>query len=441
MDTDESPRHSRGVQSRLPSSPTGRFAWAGRNFRIQTAATVVSGLGNAGAPIATAFAVLDGGGSTSDVGYVTAARLLPTVLLLVLGGALADRLPRHHVMVAANLFSALSQGTLAALVLTGRPALWQLMLLSAGAGAGYAFYAPAAGGMILESVAPEHAGRAFSVYRMGFNGSQIGGAALGGALTAAFGAGWVLALDAVCFLAAAALRFLLEPRSPAAPAEGGGMLRDLREGWQEFASRRWLWVVVVQFSVLVACVAAVDAVYGPAVAKERLGGANAWGLALAAHGAGLVATGVLMARWQPRRILLTGNWGVFLFGLPALALALAVPLPVLCAAMFLSGAGVTVFGVNWMIALQQEIPAEAFSRVTAYDELGSLSLAPLGTALAGPAAGWLGLSGALWTCAVVSLVLSAAVLLEPQVRRLPRRAAAPAGARSADALPGPATTP
>ncbi|MFG3055985.1 MFS transporter [Kitasatospora sp. NPDC048239] len=401
--------------------PRSRFAWAGRNYRIQTAATVISGLGNAGAPIATAFAVLENGGSTAEVGYVTAARLVPTVLLLMVGGALADRLPRHHVMVAANLFNALSQAVLAALVLGGHAELWQLLLLSAAGGAGHAFYAPAAEGMLMQNVAKEHAARAFSVFRMGLNASQIGGAALGGALTAVVGPGWVLAVDAACFVLAAGLRFFLEAEAAPATGGGGGMLRDLREGWREFASRRWLWVIVLQFSVLVACISAVEAVYGPIVAEQRLGGARDWGLAMSAYGVGLVVTGVLMVRWQPRRILLVGNYGVFLFGLPAVALAAAAPLPVLAAAMFLSGAGVTVFGVNWMIALQQEIPAEMFSRVAAYDHLGSLSLAPVGTALAGPAATALGLSGALWACAVICLLLSALVLLEPQVRRLPRR--------------------
>ncbi|MFD8087471.1 MFS transporter [Kitasatospora sp. NPDC059722] len=405
-----------------PPPPARRFAWAGRNFRIQTAATVVSGLGNAGAPIATAFAVLGDGGSGTEVGYVTAARLLPTVLLLVIGGALADRLPRHHVMVAANLFSGLSQAVLAALVLNGHTQLWQLLVLSAAGGAGFALYAPAAEGMILQSVPPDHAARAFSVFRMGQNASQIGGAALGGVLTAAVGPGWVLGLDAVCFLVAAALRFFLE--AEAAPAASDTtMLSELRDGWREFASRRWLWVVVLQFSVLVACVGAVESVYGPVVAEERLGGAADWGLAMAAYGVGLVVTGLLMVRWQPRRILLVGNWGVFLFGVPALALALAAPLPVLIAAMFLSGVGVTVFGVNWMVALQQEIPAEMFSRVCAYDHLGSLSLAPLGIALAGPVSNALGISGALWACAVICTLLSAAVLLEPQIRRLTRRTA------------------
>ena len=255
---------------------------------------------------------------------------------------------------------------------------------------------------------------------MGQNGSQIGGAALGGGLTAVCGPGWVLALDASCFLVAAVLRFFLAPEAAPAPS-GGSMLRDLREGWREFSSRRWLWVVVAQFAVLVACINAVESVYGPAVADQRLGGAGAWGLAMSAYGVGLVVTGLLMARWRPRRILLVGNWGVFLFGVPALALALEAPLPLLIAAMFLSGVGVTVFAVNWMVALQQEVPEEMFSRVTAYDELGSYSLAPVGTALAGPAAVALGLSGALWACAALCLVLSAVVLIDPQVRRLTRR--------------------
>ncbi|MGA5821611.1 MFS transporter [Kitasatospora sp. NPDC094028] len=423
-----------------PPHPTAphprRTAWASRNFRIQTAATVVSGLGNAGAPIATAFAVLNAGGGTTEVGYVTAARLLPTVLFLVVGGTLADRLPRHHVMVAANLFSAVSQAVLAALVLAGHARLWQLLLLSAAGGAGYALYSPAAGGMIMQAVPQEHAARAFSVFRMGQNAAQIGGAALGGALTAAVGPGWVLALDALCFLAASALRFLLEPERAPAPS-GGGMLRDLRDGWREFVSRRWLWVIVLQFAVVVACVNAVEAVYGPAVAKDRLGGAGAWGLAMSAYGVGLVVTGLLMVRWRPRRILLVGNWGVFLFGAPALALAVAAPLPVLIAAMFLSGVGVTVFGVNWMVALRQEIPEEAFSRVSAYDELGSLSLAPVGTALAGPAAAALGLSGALWACAVLCLLLGAAVLVDPQVRRLSRRSTTDAPEAVRESVPAP----
>ncbi|GAA0672882.1 MFS transporter [Kitasatospora atroaurantiaca] len=402
-----------------PSSP---FSWAGRNYRIQTAATVVSGLGNAAAPIATAYAVLATGGGTTEVGYVTAARMVPLVLLLLIGGALADRLPRHHVMVASNLFNALSQAALAALVLSGSVRLWELLLLSAAGGAGQAFYSPASEGMIMQSVAQEHAGKAFSIFRMAMNGAQIGGAALGGALVAAVGPGWVLAIDAVGFTVAAGLRIFLEVEAAPATGDGAGhsMVHELREGWREFVSRRWLWAVVLQFSVVMACITAVESVYGPVVAQQHLGGARDWGFAMAAFGIGMLACGVPMARWQPRRILLVGNYGVFLFALPALALALTAPLPVLATAMFVAGAGVTVFGVNWMVALQQEIPVELFSRVSAYDYFGSLALTPVGTALAGPASNALGLSGALWTCTALTGLLAAAVLAVPEVRRLSR---------------------
>ncbi len=397
-------------------------AWAGRNYRVQTAATVVSGLGNAAAPIATAFAVLhsDPRWGSAEVGYVTAARTVPLVVLLLVGGAVADRLPRHLVMVGANLFNAGSQGVLAALVLFGHPSLWALMVLSAAGGAGQAFYAPAAEGVILQAVPAEHAAKAFSVFKMAVNGASIGGAALGGVLVAVVGPGWVLAADAACFAVAAALRAGLEPEGPGRSPSRPGLVHELLVGWREFTARRWLWAIVVQFGVMNACVLAVEAVYGPVVAEDRMGGAGAWGVAMAALSVGMVAAGPLMTRWQPRRLLLVGNGGVFLFGLPPLALALGWPLVPVALAMFLAGAGTTVFVVGWMVTLQQEVPEELLSRMSAYDSFGSFALLPLGTALAGPAANAFGLSGALWGCALICAVLAGLVLLVPEVRRLER---------------------
>nr|WP_111493113.1 MFS transporter [Peterkaempfera bronchialis] len=404
---------------------------------MQTAATVITGLGNAGAPIATAFAVLRSGGDAGDVGWTAAARLLPTVLFLLIGGALADRLPRHRVMVAANALNAVSQAALAVLVLCGTVQLWQLLVLAAAGGTGQAFYSPAAQGVILGSVDRAHAARAFAVFRIAVNAAQIGGAALGGALVAAVGPGWVLAADAAGFAAAAGLRTLLDAPARQAAPQDGGMLRDLLDGWREFASRRWLWAVVVQFSVVNACLIATEAVLGPIVADDRLGGARPWGLALAASGIGMVAGGLLMVRWRPRRILLAGNAGVFLFALPSAALAAGAPLPLLAAAMFAAGLGAEVFGVNWMVALQQEIPEEKTARVAAYDWLGSVALTPVGTAVAGPATVALGLDGTLWTATALCLALTVLVLATPEVRRLSRtRTSTPAPASSTPAAAG-----
>lgn len=307
------------------TKPLSRPSWAGRNYLLLTGATVIANLGSSGALIATAFAVLASGGSATDVGLVAAARTVPLVLFLLIGGAVADRLPRHHVMVAANALSCVSQGLFALLVLGGEPRLWQMAVLAALGGTGQAFFAPASEGMVLASVSGEHAGRAFAVFRMGMNGANIGGAALGGALVAAVGPGWVLAVDAASFAVAGALRAFLDVSGTPVRTRRGGILRDLRDGWQEVVSRPWLWAIVLQFSLVNAVISAAEAVYGPLVAEEHLGGPGPWGLALAAFGAGTAGGALLMTRLKPRRLLLTGSLCVFPLALPSAALA--VPLP------------------------------------------------------------------------------------------------------------------
>ncbi|MFD6326929.1 MFS transporter [Streptomyces sp. NPDC058442] len=414
-----------------------RPAWAGRNYTLLTASAVVTSLGSHGALIASAFAVLAAGGDAGEVGLVAAARTLPLVLFLLIGGAVADRLPRHHVMVAANVLNCLSQAAFAALVLAGEAQLWQMMLLSGLGGVGQAFFGPAAEGMLLSSVEGEQAGRAFAVFRMAMQGSTLGGVALGGLMIAAMGPGWVLAADAAAFAVAAALRAFLDVRHIPPRVPGGGLLADLRDGWREFSGRPWLWSIVVQFSIANAVVGAADAVYGPLVARDHLGGAAPWGLALAFFGGGTVVGALVMTRWKPRRLLFVGTLCVFPLALPSAALAVPVPVAVLCAVMFVTGVSVEVFGVSWMTALHQEIPEEKLSRVSAYDWFGSVALVPAAMALAGPVQSVFGRTEALWGCAALVVVVTAAVLCVPDVRNLRRRTVPVAGAvpgtESADA--------
>ncbi|MFD5271413.1 MFS transporter [Streptomyces sp. NPDC058335] len=415
-----------------------RPSWAGRNYSLLTAAAFVTSLGSHGALIAAAFAVLEAGGDGGDVGLVAAARTLPLVLFLLIGGAIADRLPRHRVMVAANALNCLSQAAFAALVLTGEPRLWQMMLLTALGGTGQAFFSPAAEGMLMSSVQGEQVGRAFAVFRMAMQGAGVGGAALGGAMVAVIGPGWVLAADAAAFAVAGSLRAFLDVGHIPPREQGGGLLADLREGWREFSGRPWLWGIVLQFSIANAVVGAADAVYGPLVARDHLGGAGPWGLALGFFGAGTVAGALLMTRWKPRRLLFVGTLCVFPLALPSAALAVPVPVGVLCTVMFLTGVTLEVFGVSWMTALHQEIPEDKLSRVSAYDWFGSVALVPLAMALAGPSESFFGRTASLWGCAVLVVVVTAAVLCVPDVRNLTRRTKPVAGHR---AITDPAGTP
>ncbi len=404
-----------------PDPRRRRPEWAGRNYVLLTGAAVITALGSHGALIAAAFAVLETGGDAGDVGLVAAARTLPLVLFLLVGGAVADRLPRHRVMVAANSLNCVSQGLFAVLVLTGRADLWHMMVLSALGGTGQAFFNPAAEGMLMSSVSGEQASRAFALFRMSMNGAAIGGAALGGAMIAAIGPGWVLAVDAAAFAVAGALRAFLDVSHIPERAPGGGLLADLRDGWKEVAGRPWLWAIVAQFAIVVAVIGAAESVYGPLVARDSLGGARPWGLALAAFGVGTLAGAVLMMRWKPRRMLLVGTLCVFPLALPSAALAVPLPVAGLAAVMFVSGVTVEAFGVAWMTALHQEIPEDKLSRVSAYDWFGSTAMLPVSTALAGPVADTFGRSQALWGCAVLIVVVTALVLLVPDVRNLTRR--------------------
>ncbi|WP_406150892.1 MFS transporter [Streptomyces sp. NBC_01012] len=404
-------------------SPAPRSLPAGRNFGLLTGAAVISGLGANGALIAAAFAVLESGGDGGDVGLVAAARTAPLVLVLLIGGAVADRLPRHRVMVAANTLNCVSQALFAWLVLTGNAELWHMMVLTAFCGTGQAFFGPASEGMLMSSVSGEQAARAFAFFRMSMHGAAIGGAALGGAMIAAMDPGWVLAVDAAAFAIAGVLRAFLDVSHIPSRVPGGGLLADLRDGWQEVVGRPWLWAVVLQFSVVVAVVGAAEAVYGPLVARDELGGARPWGFALAAFGVGTLGGALLMMRWKPRRLLLAGTLCVFPLALPSAGLAIPLPVAGLCTVMFVTGVAIEVFGVSWMTALHQEIPEEKLSRVAAYDWFGSVAMVPLATAVAGPVETLVGRSQALWGCAALIVLVTAGVLLVPDVRNLTRRSA------------------
>lgn len=192
------------------------------------------------------------------------------------------------------------------------------------------------------------------------------------------------------------------------------------EGWHEVASRRWLWIIVLQFGFLVAVSSAAINVLGPLVAHSRLDGARSWGFIAAASMAGAVAGSLVMTRLRPRRILVAAMASVPAFSLLLFALAIPLAVPFDVAAAVLGGAGVEVFTVSWATALQQEIPPEKPSRVSSYDALGSFALAPIGTAVAGPLASTVGTAGVLAAGGALVVILPVFVLLVPEVRQLRR---------------------
>jgi MFS family permease len=391
-----------------------------RDFRLLFLSSTISFTGSAFTNVALAFAILDLTGSKADLGFVLAARTLPTVVFLLVGGIWADRLPRHHVMVASNALSGLSQATVAALLFSGHARVWQIAALAAVNGASSAFFFPAASGITPQTVPESLLQQANAVLRLGRNSAWIVGGALAGVVVAATSPATGIAVDSATFFVAATLTAAMHIPS-SLHMQGSNFLADLALGWREFASRAWLWAIVLQFGFVNAVEQGSQGVLGPAVAKEHFGGAAAWGLIAAVEAVGLVLGGVLMLRLRPRRLLLVATLGFLLTSPLLFGLAVPVPLPFVVALAFVAGVGTETFGVLWDTSMQQEIAQDRLSRVYSYDALGSFALIPLGLAVAGPVAEAIGTRATLFAAGTISLSATLAVLLVHDVRTLRRR--------------------
>jgi MFS family permease len=397
-----------------------------REFRLLFSGQAVSVLGDRMAILALAFAVLEIGGSASDVGLVLAAGAFPLVATVLAGGVVADRASRRAVMVVADLARIASQGAMAALLIAGVAEVWMLALLAGVTGAATGFFSPASTGLLPEVVLAEQLQPANALRASAISTGEILGPLVGGVLVAAAGAGWAIAIDAVTFaVSAACLATLRVPTRVA--ARRSSFVAELREGWVAFRSRRWVWTFVAYFAIVNLLWGAWGAL-GPIVAERDLGGAAAWGTVLAAVGVGALAGSLLAAHVKPRRPLLFAALADGLFALPLAFLAAAPPVPLIACGALLSGAGMALAISVWESTLQRHIPGESLSRVSSYDWFGSLAFYPLGLAVWGPVAAAIGVSVSLWLAFGLAVAMTLALLSVPDIRHLPAAApASPAG--------------
>ncbi len=387
-------------------------------FRYLVSGRFITMLGNSVAPIALAFAVLDLTGSAGDLGLVVGARSLANVAFLLIGGVVADRLPRHLVMVVSAVLAAVTQGAVAFLVLDGSATVPLLMGLSAVNGMVTAFSMPASAALVPQTIPAELIQPANALNRLGINAAMILGASLGGVLVAAFGPGWGLAVDAASFALAALAFALIRVQRVSTPKQAHHPIRDLVEGWREFTSRTWLWTVVLGFTLLNCAHAAALGVLGPVVADDTIG-RRAWGLVLAVETAGMVLGAFIAMRIRVNRLLRLGV--ICMLGeIPLLAaMAEAPTLIALVPAALIAGIAFEQFGVAWESTVQRYIPGEMLARVYSYDALGSFIAIPLGQTLAGPAALAWGTSTTLLIALAVNVVGVLIMLASRDVRTLP----------------------
>ena len=415
----------------FPALREPRFAW-------YFAARTTTSIGSAMTSVALAFAVLHISNEPGALAQVLAAHMTTMVIFLLVGGVVADRYSRTVIMQTSHALTFFTQGMAAYLVLTGTAQIWHFVVLEAVNGAVSAFGMPAMMGVVPLLVGPDRIQQANAVLSFSRSSITIVGPAVAGALVVGAGPGWALLVDAVLFLVAIPMlmRVGVPGRARASSEVPTSMLTELRDGWGEFVSRTWVWLIVGVFGVLNAIHIGAISVLGPVVAKSTSVGEQGWGLALSAEAAGTVLLTVILMRARLTRPLVAGMLGVALLAVPMLVLGLVPRTELLVVAFFVAGAGVEVFGVAWSTALHQHIPEAVLSRVSSYDALGSFVAMPMGAMLYGWLATAFDVRVLLLASALGYAGLSLATLAAPSVRGLRQ-----AELQAADGSVGPSDAP
>ncbi len=395
-----------------------------RNFAWYFSSRLVNTLGAMMANIALTFAVLDIDGRAVAIGYVLAAHTIPMIVLLLWGGVLSDRFPRAVVLQVSNVASALSQGTIAFLVLTGRAELWMIIVLTAFHGAVSAMSMPAMAGMVPQLVPRESLQQANALLSLTRNGLTVIGPSLGAFIVVASGPGWALAVDALTWAVAAVLLLPVKIPARAPRAEATSTLQDLREGWTFFRSVTWLWIVVLGFSALNMIHTGALFTLGPVVAEDSIG-RQAWGFVLSAEAAGLLVMAFVLLRYRLERPLLWGMLAIILNATPMLMLGIDPVVVALVAAAFIGGMGIEVFSMGWSLAMQENIDDDMLSRAYSYDMLGSFIAMPIGQLAWGPLGAVFGDERVLVASGIAYVAICGLVLCSRQVRTLQRVPVAP----------------
>ncbi|MFD0339980.1 MFS transporter [Streptomyces sp. NPDC127117] len=388
------------------------------NLRRFVLARSLSRAGDAVFPIGLTAVMVEQDFGASAVGFVLGASMVPVVTLMLVGGVLLDHFQPRSPMVIADLARFALQAVLALLFLAGRPALWQILVITLCTGVAQALFQPGAGSL-LKQIVQGDTQPANAAVRSAESVVSLAAPAGAGFVIAATSASVVIALDALSFAASAVLLWRIRLVVVRKPEGRPNVRRELRVGWREFSARPWLWSTVGVFALFGLLVFGPFDVLKAVLLIERFG-ATTYGLLISAFSLGAVVGGMLAWWFKPARPLAVGVLSLLAFApLPA-GIACRAPLFLLALLFVMGGAANAFWAVMWATTVQSHSPPHALSRIHAYDVIGSIGLVPAGRALAGPVAAGIGASAVLLSSTAFLLLGCVALLLVPAVVRLRR---------------------
>lgn len=391
---------------------------AHKGFVALVSSRFISNLGNGMSPIALAYGVLSIEGTDgSDLSLVIGARYFPLVAFMLFGGVLADRFQRNRIVGVVDVVGSLLVGVSALTFIFGFPKVWLLVVMGALFGILNALWWPAMSGVLPEILPKEKLQEGNAVVGLMTNLGYISGTLLGGVLVATFNAGWALLVDSISFFIAGVIVWNLHLPNKTR-IESPGIIHDLRVGWREFISRSWVVTMVFTFAIINMSFESMLQVLGPLNFSDPETGPRYWSFNLAGMTAGMMIGGFIVLKMKFKRPLFISMILIAVSVVWDFALAFQAPLLLCILAAIFSGVTLEFFMVTWATSMQTHVPEESYSRVSAYDTLGSYGIAPIGIVIAGPLAGHFGVSAILIATGTLTFVAACASLTVKSVRTL-----------------------
>lgn len=393
--------------------------WQTPTLRKLVAARFISNLGNGLGPIAIPFGVFSLSGTNgTSLSIVWLANMLPLVAFTLIGGVIGDKFPRAQMVGGTDILLGLLVLANGISLITGNGALWIFIVVGFLGGFLNAIWYPSMGALTTDLADEKILQESNSAIMLSSNIAMIIGTSIGGILVATVGAGWAIAIDGITFLLAGLIVYSLRAHTPVAKARGESTLAELRSGWREFISHKWIVTVVAASTIMYASERAVYSIIGPIVADRELGGAKPWSFILAAWGLGSVVGVIFAGKLRPRhpiRFALAMQLPMVLW-MFALGHTAAIILIALCA--FAAGIALDLFYVLWITTIQKYVAKESLSKVLAYDAWGAMAMAPLIMGFVGPISERIGTTITLNWLALLFLIAMTLPFAVKEVRQI-----------------------
>ena len=389
-----------------------------KGFTPLISSRFISNIGNGMSPIALAYGVLSiEGADGGDLSIVMAARFFPMIAFMLFGGVFADRFKRNRIVGGSDILGSFLAAVSAISLIVGSSSVLLLAAMGALFGVLNALWWPAMSGVLPEILPKEKLQEGNAVVGLLSNIGNISGTLLGGVIVAALNPGWALLIDAASFFIAGVIVWNLNLPSKS-KVESPGIIHDLFVGWREFISRSWVVTMVLTFALINMVFESMYQVLGPLNFSDPTTGPKQWSFNLAGLTAGMMIGGVIVLRTKFKRPLFVSMILIAISAVWDFTLAFDLPLIYCIAAAIFSGISLEIFMVTWNTSMQTHIPEESYSRVNAYDALGSFGIAPLGIVIAGPLESHFGVNSILLVTGSITFFAALASLTVKSVRNL-----------------------